>query len=80
MNEVEQLETRVSRLSPEDFARFRTWFRTFDAERAALPDSDASAKLVDESLADYGNGDSESDAPRAETLAGALRRAAAARH
>ena len=79
MNEIEQLESRISKLSPEDLARFRTWFRTFDAERAAGSESDADEKLIGESLADYGTGDFQSEPPRSETLAGALRRVAAAR-
>jgi hypothetical protein len=78
MNEIEQLENRISRLSPEDFAQFRTWFRAFDAERAARSDTDTDEKLIDESLADYGSGASGSDA-QAETLAGALSRVAAGR-
>jgi hypothetical protein len=80
MNEIEQLENRVSKLSPEDLARFRAWFRAFEAGRAAGSGSNTDDKLVDESLADYGSGDLASDAPQPETLAGALRRAAAARH
>jgi hypothetical protein len=80
MNEIEQLESRVSKLSPDDFARFRAWFRAFEAERAGRDDPGAEDKLVDESLADYGRGEVEGDTPRAETLAGALRRAVAARH
>ena len=79
MNEIEQLESRISKLSPEDLARFRTWFRAFDAGRETRAEADPDEKLIEESLADYGTGDFEGDAPRSETLAGALRRAAAAR-
>ncbi len=31
MNEVEQLEQRVSNLPPNDLAQFRAWFLEFDA-------------------------------------------------
>jgi hypothetical protein len=79
MNEIEQLESRISKLSSEDLARFRAWFRAFDTGRAAGSAPNADDKLVDESIADYGSGDVENDASQRETLAGALRRAAAAR-
>jgi hypothetical protein len=80
MNEIEQLESRISKLSAEDLALFRAWFRAFDAEHAGGGASITDDKLVDESLADYGSGELGTDAPQPETLAGALRRAAAARH
>ena len=79
MSEIEQLENRVSHLSPEDLARFSAWFRAFDAARTTGSDADAHEKLVSESLADYGSGDSRRDAPQAETLARVVRRVAAAR-
>ena len=31
MTEIEQLEARVQRLSPEELAEFRAWFVDFDA-------------------------------------------------
>ena len=31
MSEIEQLEKRVSNLSPKDLAQFRAWFLEFDA-------------------------------------------------
>jgi hypothetical protein len=32
MNEVEQLEQQVQRLSPEELAQFRAWFVEYDAQ------------------------------------------------
>jgi hypothetical protein len=32
MNELEQLEDRISKLPPNDLAQFRTWFLEFDAK------------------------------------------------
>ena len=57
MSEVEQLESRVANLSPEDLAQFRTWFVEFDAQnwdRQIERDSKAGKldKLVQESLAE----------------------------
>ena len=31
MSEVEQLESRIQNLSPEELAKFRAWFLEFDA-------------------------------------------------
>lgn len=30
MNEIEDLESRIIKLLPEDFAKFRSWFLEFD--------------------------------------------------
>ena len=32
MSEVEQLEQRIRKLSPDEFARLRTWFLEFEAQ------------------------------------------------
>jgi hypothetical protein len=58
MSEVEQLEQRIEKLSPQDLAKFRAWFVEFDA-RAWDDQIEADAKagkldgLVAEALADY---------------------------
>ena len=61
MSEVEQLESRIANLSPEDLAQFRAWFLEFDArnwDRQIERDSKAGKldKLVQESLAEHKNG------------------------
>lgn len=58
MSEVEQLESRVQNLSPEELAKFRAWFLEFDAR---VWDSQIEADLkagklsglIAEALADY---------------------------
>lgn len=58
MSEIEQLEQRIEGLSPEDLAKFRTWFAEFDA-RVWDQQIEADRKagkldgLVAEALADY---------------------------
>jgi len=58
MSEIEQLEQRIEKLSPEDLAIFRAWFLEFDA-RAWDAQIEADAKagkldgLINEALADY---------------------------
>jgi hypothetical protein len=58
MSEIEQLEQRIESLSPQDLARFRTWFLAFDA-RVWDAQIEADAKsgkldgLINEALADY---------------------------
>lgn len=58
MSEIEQLEQRIEHLSPQDLAKFRTWFLDFDA-RVWDNQIEADAKagklnaLVDEALTDY---------------------------
>jgi len=58
MSEVEQLEQRIEKLSPEDLAIFRAWFLEFDARLwDAQIEADAKAGkldgLINEALADY---------------------------
>ena len=58
MSEVEQLEQRIKDLSPQDLAKFRTWFVDFDARVwDAQIEADSKAGkldgLVTEALADY---------------------------
>lgn len=58
MSDLEQIEKRIRSLSPEEFARFRTWFIEFDS-RAWDKQIEADAKagkldgIVAEALADY---------------------------
>ena len=33
MTRIEEIEKAVSRLSPDELARFRAWFEAFDAEQ-----------------------------------------------
>jgi hypothetical protein len=78
MNEVEQLEQRISSLSSEDLSRFRAWFHAFEAERGTGSRAGELDDLIEESLADFGSGSSTLfQASRSETLAAALRRASA---
>jgi hypothetical protein len=58
MSEIEQLEQKIESLSPEDLAKFRTWFLEFDARLwDAQIEADAKAGkldgLINEALADY---------------------------
>ena len=58
MSEVEQLEQRIEKLSPEDLALFRAWFLEFDARLwDAQIEADSKAGklngLISEALADY---------------------------
>jgi hypothetical protein len=58
MSEVEQLESRVQHLSPEDLAKFRAWFLEFDArvwDKEIEEDLKAGKLngLIAEALADY---------------------------
>jgi hypothetical protein len=58
MSEVEQLESRIQNLSPEELAKFRAWFLEFDARvwdtqiEADLKAGKLSG-LIAEALADY---------------------------
>jgi hypothetical protein len=58
LSEVEQLEKRIEKLSPEDLAKFRAWFLEFDA-RVWDAEIEADLKagklkgLIAEALADY---------------------------
>ena len=58
MDEIEELEQRVRKLSPDALARFRAWFIEFDHvlwDRQIEADSKAGKldKLAVEALADY---------------------------
>ncbi len=58
MSELEQLEKRIAKLAPREFAQFRVWFLDFDA-RVWDQQIEADAKagklddLVGEAVADY---------------------------
>ena len=58
MSELEELEKRIRKLSPQDLARFRAWFAEFDhALWDRQIESDAKSgrldRLVNEARADY---------------------------
>ena len=58
MSELEELERRIRKLSPEDLAKFRAWFAEFDhALWDRQVESDAQTgkldRFVNEALADY---------------------------
>ncbi|MBL8515628.1 MAG: hypothetical protein JNM76_01560 [Betaproteobacteria bacterium] len=63
MNEVEQIESRIRNLSPEELVKLRAWFAEFDAQawdRQVEADS-ASGKpdhLLNESMGEYKTGQS----------------------
>jgi hypothetical protein len=64
MSEIEQLERSIENLSPEDLARFRTWFLEFDAQRWDRQIEGASKAgkldaLIEESMTDYKTGKSK---------------------
>ena len=64
MTEVEKLEKRIEGLSPEELAKFRSWFIEFDArawDRQIEADSKAGKldRLVNSALADYKAGNSK---------------------
>ena len=61
MSEVEQLEKQIEGLSPEDLAKFRSWFLEFDArvwDQQIEADSEAGKldSLLAEALAEYKSG------------------------
>ena len=61
MSTVEDLEKAVSKLTPDELARFRAWFETFDADRFDRRiERDAKAgkldQLADEALAEFREG------------------------
>jgi len=61
MSTVEDIESAVSRLTPDELARFRVWFETFEASRFDEKiERDARAgkldQLAEEALADYRQG------------------------
>lgn len=58
MSELEELEKRIRKLSPQDLAKFRAWFSEFDhALWDRQVESDARSgkldRLVNEARADY---------------------------
>lgn len=58
MSELEELEKRIRKLSPQDLARFRAWFAEFDHalwDRQIESDSKSGKldRLANEALADY---------------------------
>ena len=58
MSELEELEKRIRRLSPEELVKFRAWFSEFDHQlwdRQIEADSQAGRldNLAAEALADY---------------------------
>lgn len=63
MGEVEQIESRIRNLSPEDLAKFRAWFTEFDAlawDRQIEADAGSGKldRLIDQALADHAAGKS----------------------
>jgi hypothetical protein len=63
MSEVEQIESRIKNLSPEDLAELRAWFAEFDAEvwdRQIEADAKAGKlnQLIEKSLAEHQAGKS----------------------
>jgi hypothetical protein len=61
MSTVEDIEEAISRLPPEDLARFRAWFEEFEAARFDQKiERDAKAGrldgLAEQALADYRQG------------------------
>jgi hypothetical protein len=61
MNELQEIEQRIRRLSPEELAQFRAWFSEFDHalwDRQIEQDSRAGKldNLAAEALADYKDG------------------------
>jgi len=64
MTEIEKLEKRIESLSPEELAKFRTWFIEFDArlwDRQIEADSKDGKldRIVNSALADYKSGRSK---------------------
>ena len=58
MSELEELEKRIRKLSPQDLAKFRAWFAEFDHalwDRQIEADSKSGKldRLANEALADY---------------------------
>ena len=64
MTEIEKIEKRIEGLSPEELAKFRSWFIEFDArawDRQIEADSKTGKldRLVNSALADYKSGRSK---------------------
>ena len=58
MSSVEEIEKAISKLAPDDLARFRAWFEVFEAARFDEKiERDARAgkldRLAEQALADY---------------------------
>lgn len=58
MTKIEEIEKAVSKLSPEDMAKFRAWFEKFDAQQFDQRiEQDAKSgkleKLAEEALSDH---------------------------
>jgi len=58
MSELEELEKRIRKLSPQDLAKFRAWFAEFDHalwDRQIESDSKSGklGRVVNQALADY---------------------------
>jgi hypothetical protein len=58
MSTVEEIETAVSKLPPDEFARFRAWFEAYEASRFDEKiERDAKSgkldRLADRALSDY---------------------------
>lgn len=58
---IEEIEKAVSKLPPDDLARFRTWFEEFEAARFDRKiEQDAASgrldRLAEQALADYRQG------------------------
>jgi succinate dehydrogenase flavin-adding protein (antitoxin of CptAB toxin-antitoxin module) len=63
MSEVEQIESRIKNLSPEELAKLRAWFAEFDAEVWDWQiEADTKAgklnQLIEQSLAEHHAGES----------------------
>ena len=63
MSEVEQIEDRIKKLSPEELAKLRAWFAEFDAQawdRQIEADSKAGKfdRLIEKSMAEHKEGKS----------------------
>jgi hypothetical protein len=61
MQTVEEIERAILELSPDDLARFRTWFEAFEATKLdeAIEQGARSGRLdrfANEALADYRDG------------------------
>lgn len=63
MSEIEQIEDRIKKLSPEELAKLRAWFTEFDAQtwdQQIEADSKAGKldHLIEKSLAEHRAGNS----------------------
>ena len=63
MSEVEQIESRIKNLSPEELAKLRAWFAEFDAQTWDRQiDADSAAgkldRFIEDSIAEHKAGKS----------------------